>query len=114
MSFVLDLSYGNLFGRLYSYDYGNPEAAFKNAATYTAPHLANNRMEPADCLANVTADKRQKGRSGSPSPGGSSSFFTKCTSTFLGDSGKNNFHQYKMIRQKETCLSELFSRCNGK
>ena len=43
---------------------GNPEAAFKNAAkvlerTYTAPHLAHNTMEPANCFANVTADKAE-------------------------------------------------------
>lgn len=41
---------------------GNPEAAFKNAAkvlerTYSAPHLAHNTMEPANCFANVTTDK---------------------------------------------------------
>ncbi len=43
---------------------GNPEAAFKTAAkvlerTYTAPHLAHNTMEPANCFANVTADKAE-------------------------------------------------------
>ena len=43
---------------------GNLEAAFKNAAkvlerTYTAPHLAHNTMEPANCFANVTADKAE-------------------------------------------------------
>ena len=43
---------------------GNPEAAFKNAAkllerTYTAPHLAHNCMEPANCFANVTSDKAE-------------------------------------------------------
>jgi isoquinoline 1-oxidoreductase subunit beta len=43
---------------------GSPEAAFKNAAkmlerTYTAPHLAHNTMEPANCFANVTADKAE-------------------------------------------------------
>ncbi|WP_276371872.1 molybdopterin cofactor-binding domain-containing protein [Chryseolinea sp. H1M3-3] len=43
---------------------GNPEAAFKNAAkvlerTYSAPHLAHNTMEPANCFANVTADKAE-------------------------------------------------------
>lgn len=43
---------------------GNPEEAFKNAAkvlerTYTAPHLAHNTMEPANCFANVTADKAE-------------------------------------------------------
>lgn len=43
---------------------GNPEAAFKTAAkvlerTYSAPHLAHNTMEPANCFANVTADKAE-------------------------------------------------------
>jgi isoquinoline 1-oxidoreductase subunit beta len=43
---------------------GNPEEAFKNAArvlerTYSAPHLAHNTMEPANCFANVTADKAE-------------------------------------------------------
>ena len=43
---------------------GNPEAAFKNAAkvlerTYAAPHLAHNTMEPANCFANVSADKAE-------------------------------------------------------
>lgn len=43
---------------------GDPEAAFKSAAkvlerTYTAPHLAHNTMEPANCFANVTADKAE-------------------------------------------------------
>jgi isoquinoline 1-oxidoreductase subunit beta len=43
---------------------GNPEAAFRAAAkvlerTYFAPHLAHNTMEPANCFANVTADKAE-------------------------------------------------------
>lgn len=43
---------------------GDPEAAFMNAAkvlerTYTAPHLAHNTMEPANCFANVTAGKAE-------------------------------------------------------
>jgi isoquinoline 1-oxidoreductase subunit beta len=41
---------------------GDPEAAFKTAAkvlerTYTAPFLAHNTMEPANCFAHVTADQ---------------------------------------------------------
>lgn len=40
---------------------GDPEGAFKKAArvlerTFTAPHLAHNTMEPANCFAHVTAD----------------------------------------------------------
>lgn len=43
---------------------GDPEGAFKKAAkvlerTYSAPHLAHNTMEPANCFANVTADKAE-------------------------------------------------------
>ena len=43
---------------------GNPEAAFKKAvkiieATYTAPFLAHNTMEPMNFFANVTADKAE-------------------------------------------------------
>jgi isoquinoline 1-oxidoreductase beta subunit len=41
---------------------GDPEAAFKNAATiiertYTAPFLAHNTMEPMNCFAHVTAER---------------------------------------------------------
>jgi isoquinoline 1-oxidoreductase subunit beta len=43
---------------------GDPEGAFKNAAkvlerTYTAPYLAHNTMEPANCFAHVTEDKAE-------------------------------------------------------
>jgi len=43
---------------------GDPEAAFKKAAriierSYTAPFLAHNCMEPANCFAHVTAEKAE-------------------------------------------------------
>jgi isoquinoline 1-oxidoreductase beta subunit len=43
---------------------GDPEGAFKMAAkvierTYSAPFLAHNTMEPANCFAHVTADKAE-------------------------------------------------------
>jgi isoquinoline 1-oxidoreductase subunit beta len=43
---------------------GDPEGAFKKAAkvlerTYTAPFLAHNTMEPANCFAHVTKDKAE-------------------------------------------------------
>jgi isoquinoline 1-oxidoreductase beta subunit len=43
---------------------GDLEGAFKNPAkfierTYTAPYLAHNTMEPANCFAHVTADKAE-------------------------------------------------------
>lgn len=48
-------------GRIVRRD-GNPEAAFKTAATilertYTAPYLAHNCMEPINCFADVKADR---------------------------------------------------------
>ena len=43
---------------------GDPEAAFQKASkvlerTYTAPFLAHNTMEPANCFAHVTAEKAE-------------------------------------------------------
>jgi isoquinoline 1-oxidoreductase subunit beta len=43
---------------------GNPQKAFKEAAkilerTYTAPYLAHNCMEPANCFAHVTEDRAE-------------------------------------------------------
>lgn len=43
---------------------GDPEGAFKKAVkilerTYTAPYLAHNTMEPANCFAHVTAEKAE-------------------------------------------------------
>ena len=52
--------FSNKPGRILRRD-GDPEAAFKTAAkilerTYTAPFLAHNTMEPANCFAHVTKD----------------------------------------------------------